>query len=146
MRRSIAAYSERDAWRVVSGLAKEIADFSFRSEDSTESPLVEIRGTAERLTEIARAMQIQLERGIHKNPPLLVLGNPGREHPRVAIDYVGPLGFADSLKYRHETRGKRVHAFELPDTRIWCVTLNGRRCFTIENEHHASVWDDIPNT
>lgn len=142
------AYSEHDAWATTLDLA-EATRAALRNGDA-----VAAFNQVKRVEQIANAMIEQLARGVHKNPPLLVLGNPPRKRRGGShvtdqwIDYVGPLGLIDSFKYRHETRGLREHEFELKDTHIWCVTTGygERRAFLIENDHGAPVWDDIPNT
>jgi hypothetical protein len=94
----------------------------------------------------------QIKKGLHTNPPLLLIGNPplklDRRIPRGGAEDGRPLQFDGDigrrvveLRYEHvENRKLYRHVFEYP-AQLYAVTREGRRALFIGSRHH--LWNDF---
>ena len=112
----------------------------------------------EAIEEEARALQGQVQRGVHVNPPLVVFGNPplrarrrtvGTDMVELRVTLAGLIGDqVDQIKYRHADDGKPyVHDFERDGTGMWAGTVENwtsgrRRIVVLLNDRHP-LWKDF---
>jgi hypothetical protein len=94
----------------------------------------------------------QIAKGLHTNPPLLIVGNPpmgrGARIPRGAGPDSAPLHFDGmigarvlEIRYQHAEDGKLYkHAFDVP-AQMYAVTRNGARALFIAGRR--SLWNDF---
>ena len=113
----------------------------------------EVLRAFEAIEEEARALQAQVHRGVHVNPPLVVFGNPplrvrwqGTSELRLKL--TGLIGDqVDQIKYRHAEDGKPyVHDFERNGTGMWAALVEGwkpeYRVVVLLN-HRYPLWKDF---
>jgi hypothetical protein len=91
----------------------------------------------------------QAKRGVHRNPPLILLSNPPMQYrgPRGGH---GPLKFLDviseeahAILYRHAEDGKPYrHDFERP-THLIAVERNGKHDVLITSADNEPIWQDF---
>ncbi len=125
--------SERQAWREVAGVGRLLATPELHTKQ-------ELRNMAAQLTQLAREMTAQLDRGVHANPR-------GRKNPALALIVPNPPRASDwsdrvyAIQYKHKQDGDDYeHEFE----RGVCLRANTDGSVTLYRRDGRPVWEEFP--
>ena len=135
------AESERSMWRGVQSAARTIQKLL----DKPSRNAHVIRYEASAIERWASEMLAQLDRGIHRNPPLVLFTNPPRTVGRPQrVQVMGCLSHdIHSVAYTHCEDGQSYkHDFEQPTDLLAAETEDGKRVLVIRNPHGLAVWGD----
>lgn len=157
--RRAEGYSESRAWREVRQLTDAIEKAFRRVNEildnrrggpafsmSEYQNIVHVHDGLERLKRLADMMARQLERGVHKNPPLVLVTNPPSDRHKfvgMRITLVGQLSQdVHSVAYTHIDDGVDYrHDFERRTDLLAGETPSGQRVLVLLNPDGMAVWD-----
>lgn len=139
--------SEYTAWHTVANLTRRLSAMLRDVVNGEADPLriENARDAVANLNTLAYDMLAQLDRGIHRNPPLVLFTNPPRTVGRPQrVQVMGCLSHdIHSVAYTHCEDGQSYkHDFEQPTDLLAAETEDGKRVLVIRNPHGLAVWGD----
>lgn len=101
-------------------------------------------GNVERAKQLVMRLYEQVRQGYHRNPSLVIFGNPPGKTLRGPIEVCGPMSReAHAILYRHVEDNKAYrHDFENPTT-LLAIERDGKREVLITSPDGEPIWQDF---